>query len=325
MRLAFIGASGHHYLRRAMPRDAVLAVVNDRHDRTAATRLADTLGQPSTSFDDVASMLVEFKPDLISVGVVYAHASEVITDCLPAGVPIVSDKPIATTWSGYDKLVTTANQPGAGPLLTEFDFRGRASFLAARRVVQEGGIGQVALITAQKSYRWGTRPAWYADREHYGSTLLWVASHAIDALRFVTGTEPVCRHAYQANVTRGVEWGTAEDVASATYSLPTGGVAMVHADFLRPKASPTHADDRFRIAGSKGLIEIRDNRCWLTTTDQPPTDITDSVPDIEFGKTILDAAMQGGTDDLCTSESLKSAKLLLETLDRADAESAHFT
>lgn len=322
MRIAFVGGVGHHYLRRLLPGGGhTVAVVDDPHDADAVKRFTTDLPGPKHAFGDVATMLGAFRPDVVSVGVVYARAAHVIVKCLNAGVAVVSDKPVATTWDELGAVERATGAPGAGMLLTEFDFRARPEFRAARRAVRDGKVGTVALVTAQKSYRWGaSRPAWYGRREDYGSTLLWIASHSIDALRFVTGLPPECRFARQANVTRGPAYGTAEDAAVAAYALPGGASAVVHADFLRPATAPTHGDDRLRVAGDRGVLEIRDGRCWLTTTDAPPTDITDTETTRGIELELLDAILHRGNEYFSTAESLRSAELLLRTLEKADEE-----
>jgi predicted dehydrogenase len=325
MRIAFVGGVGHHYLQQLLAPPAAhrVACVDDPHDSDAARRFAAaSLPAGAPVFADIPTMLRDFRPDVVSVGVVYGYAADAIAACVATGVPVVSDKPIATTWAGYERVVTATRAPGAGTLVTEFDFRARPAFRAARQAVGHGQVGTVALVTAQKSYRWGNRPAWYAQREAYGSTLLWIASHAIDALRFVSGAEPECRFARQANVTRGSEWGSAEDVVVAAYALPGGGSALVHADFLRPAAAPSHGDDRLRVAGDRGVIEVINDRCWLTTIDAPPTDITDTTATRDPGHEMLDAVMNGGNEYFSTAESLRTAELLLRTLDRANGDAA---
>ncbi|HEV7302106.1 MAG TPA: Gfo/Idh/MocA family oxidoreductase [Tepidisphaeraceae bacterium] len=319
MRIAFIGGSGHHYLRRTPLGEHQLAFVADPHDPKASEAFSATLEPSPDLYTDVPAMMTAFKPDVVSIGVVYGHMADAIVACLPFNVPIVTDKPAAASWTAFERIAELCIADPSRTLITEFDFRARPEFRAARLAVRDGRVGRVALITGQKSYRWGTRPAWYAQREHYGSTLLWIASHSIDALRFVTGGEPTCVYAHQANVTRGSKWGTAEDVATAAFALPGGGSAMVHADFLRPAAAASHGDDRLRIVGDHGVVEIIGGRCWLTTTDAASTDITDTATSTGAGPEMLAAALTGGNEYFSTTESLRTAELLLKTRDRADA------
>jgi predicted dehydrogenase len=318
MRIAFVGGPGHHYLRRLLTDDHQVAWAPDPHDLAASEAFAARLPNP-TRFDDTPTMLRSFRPDVVNVGVVYGHAGDAIATCLEHDVPVVADKPIAATWPQFNRLVKLCDGTKR-TLVSEFDFRSRSEYRSARQAVAAGLVGRIGLIVAQKSYRWGTRPAWYANRADYGSTLLWVASHAIDLIRFVTASEITCLFARQSNVTRGKEWGTCEDVATATFSLGDGGAsAVVHADFLRPINAPTHGDDRFRLIGDKGLIEVINGRCTLTTNEVPPTDITDQATSKGPEQEMLTAALAGGNEFFSTDESLRTAELLLKTRDIADA------
>ena len=141
-------------------------------------------------------------------------------------------------------------------MLTEFDFRCRKEFRAAREIVRSGQIGEPVLITAQKSYRFGKRPVWYSDRTQYGGLMLWVASHAIDAIRFTTELRFRRVIGRSGNLSQPA-FGSMEDHCTATFEMENGATGIVHADFLRPATAPTHGDDRLRIAGSKGVVEVR--------------------------------------------------------------------
>ena len=132
-------------------------------------------------------------------------------------------------------------------------------------------------MSAQKSYRYGSRPSWYADRDIYGGTLLWVASHGIDAIRYVSGLELTHVTGHHGNLSHP-ELGSFEDHVSVLYQAKDGATALAHADFSRPKEAATHGDDRIRVAGSEGVVELRSARTYLTTNTAPEKDITDTMP-----------------------------------------------
>src|SRR5690606_21796377 len=177
------------------------------------------------------------------------------------GVPVVSDKPIATTWQQYDRLVALAKKTDA-PLVTEFDMRVAAPFMAAHQAVKRGAIGRLVLATGQKSYRFGHRPSWFGRRDQFGGLMLWVASHAIDFLSFCSGATYKRVIGVQGNLSKP-DYPEMEDHCVAMFELDGGAHAVVHADYLRPDGAPTHGDDRLRLVGTDGVIEIRRGRCEL--------------------------------------------------------------
>jgi predicted dehydrogenase len=315
MKIGFIGGWGHHYLRGAVGEAGVeVAVAGDGHDEEAARRLGQSLG--GQWFEDGKGMLDAFRPDFVSVGTIYAFQGDWIAVALERDIPTVSDKPIAACWKQFEKLESLTKDPSR-ILLTEFDFRARPEFLAARQAVRTGKIGKTVLATGQKSYRFGSRPAWYGDRSTYCGTLMWVASHAVDVIPFVTGQRLIRAIGHAGNDSRP-DFGTMADHVAAMFELSGGGTALVHADFLRPAAAATHGDDRLRIAGSEGVLEVMGGRCRLITHTQPEADVTDLVQ-VRPIHTELLAALQGQPSELySTADSLATAQVLLRAREATD-------
>lgn len=318
MRLAFIGGVGHLYLKGSVD-DSVcgiegpVAVAGDGYDNEAARRLAERLG--AVWYDDYRRMLDAHKPDVVNLGTLYGYAGDIAADVLERGVSVVGDKPIAANWQQLDRL-RRVTADGKAALITEFNMRSSSGFRAARQAVREGLIGEVIFASAQKSYRFGTRPAWYGRRETFGGLMLWVAGHAIDFIAFCSGRRYARVTATGGNHSRP-DYPEMEDHVAALFELVGGGTAVVRADYLRPSGASTHGDDRLRLAGSKGIIEIQGGRCHLIT-DQPSRDITESVM-VEPAHRELLAAVRGQcTDIYSTQHSLEMAAILLHTRDAQD-------
>jgi predicted dehydrogenase len=318
MKIGFIGGWGHHYLRGLLaggqsPEPIIAAAAGDGHDRDAAQHWAMS-NNLSTWFETPIELFERFQPDAVSIGSVYAFNSDLIALALERNVPVVSDKPIAATWEQLRRLQTLA--PGR-IILTEFDFRCMPAFRAAQQAIADGLIGDVILATAQKSYRFGTRPPWYGDRKTYGGTLLWIASHAIDAMEWVTGRRIRRTIGRQGNLSHP-ELAEMEDHVSVLMELDNGATGVVHADFLRPAAAATHGDDRMRIAGSAGVVEVRDGRCKITTRHQGETDLTDRLPVCPIHLELLAALHGEGSRWYSTAQSLATAETLLHARDATD-------
>jgi predicted dehydrogenase len=319
MRLAFIGGHGHHKLRAALADpacgiDTPVAVAGDGHDDAAAEALARSIPDAHW-YVDPADMLDHFLPHAVNVGAVYGFNGDLAALALERDIPVVCDKPIAATWEQFRRLQSLTADPRR-VIATEFDFRCQAEFVAARQAVAEGLIGEVALAVAQKSYRFGTRPAWYRDRGSYPGTLMWVASHGIDIIPFTTGHRYQRVTGVQGNVTRP-DYGSMEDHCVAVFQLDNGGSAVVHADYLRPAQAATHGDDRLRIAGSQGIIEIRGGRCLLTTNGQAEHDITSTGVTRSMHVELL-AALEGQSEKYGTASSMETAEVLLHARDALD-------
>lgn len=324
MRVLFIGGNGHHYLAKAVEAGLAECVggAGDGYDNAAAKNwMAKRFGEDVPFHEDFHDAIAAFKPDVVSIGSIYAHNGDVAIACLEHGLPVVSDKPIATTWEQLARVEAACKRREA-TLLTEFNLRSTPAFRAAHEAVQAGEIGTPVLATAQKSYRFGAqRPDFYKRRETYGGTLLWVASHGIDIIWYVTGVNFARVNGHQGNLAKP-DYGEMEDHAAVCYELANGGTAITHADFLRPAKAPTHGDDRLRVVGSTGQVEVRDGVCKLITQDAEPADITDRGRDASTPHDLI-AALNGDSRHYCTASTLYMARVLLTSRDAADAMSTH--
>ena len=319
MRLAFIGGFGHHYLR-PLPKEPTAQVAFPvawapaSPDDRGSGRIAEFAGDLKI-FDDPIKLLDEYKPDVVSIGAIYGQNGDFIAEALSRGIDVVSDKPIAATWEQLDRIRALAT---GRTLLTEFDFRSRKEFRAARELVRSGQIGAPVLATAQKSYRFGQRPGWYRDRALYGGTMLWVASHAIDAIRFTTERKFLRVMGRQGSLSQP-GFGSMEDHCIALFELEGGATGIVHADYLRPAAAPTHGDDRVRIAGTTGVLEVRGGRCTIINAEGE-RDVTESVTVRPIHLELLAALRNGESDLYSTAHSLELAAVLLRAREAADSQ-----
>ena len=134
--------------------------------------------------------------------------------------------------------------------------RGTPLLAAVRDVVRRGAVGTPLVVHSPKSYRWGTsRPESYRDRATFPGIAPWIGIHAFDWLLWILGD------CFQE--VGGVESSAAHpdypacaSHAAYLFRLQDAGMCTVSLDYLRPEAAPTHGDERIRIAGTKGVVDI---------------------------------------------------------------------
>jgi predicted dehydrogenase len=149
--------------------------------------------------------------------------------------------------------------------------------------------------------------------------MLWVASHGIDAIWFATGKRFARIIARGGNLSQP-DYGSLEDHVTAMFELENGASGLVHADYLRPAAAPSHGDDRLRVAGSNGVVEVRGGRCVFIGADSAEADVTEGVTVQPMHLELL-AALRGESKDLySTQESLETAAVLLHARDAQDRQ-----
>jgi len=323
-KMVFVGASGHvGYVTGEMAQYPQVAFVGyapsfDGEDVSSYGRYAGQDGTPRRH-EDWRRMLDAETPDIVVAAARYDLTGTVALEALRHGCHVISEKPAALTLPEVASLREEINDRDL--LYTMMlAIRYQAPYWTARRVVEQGLIGEPYLFTGQKSYRWGnSRPTWYADRDKYGSSMAWVGIHAFDFARWIAGVDYTEVYAYHANLVRKERPGC-QDVSTVIASLSNGGTATFNLDYLRPEAAPTHGDDRVRIAGSKGVLEVRDEgrRLQVITADGDFAD----WPLEESERTLFGdfmAALEGRGDLLVTpEEALSISEFALKATQAAD-------
>ena len=241
--------------------------------------------------------------------------AENLIACARRGWQIVAEKPLATSLADLARVKTAVDEAKIrlSMLLT---MRFEPPYLAMRKLIAEGAIGEPLLLAAQKSYRRGTRPAWQQHHETFGGTIPFIGIHAVDMLQYLTGCVFTKVSALQHN------WGlpgagTIEETCALLYELGGGGLAQARLDYLRPAKAPTHGDDRFRVAGSTGVIEAIDGKVTLLTNDAEPREIK-GLPKVNLFGTFLDELAGGEQHLLSNAECFAITEVMLKTRDAAE-------
>jgi len=174
---------------------------------------------------------------------------------------VFSEKPLATSFEELEEL-RSAYESTDAELTAMFGSRYEPWFATASDLVQNGSIGTVRLLDARKSYKLGSREAFYRTRETYGGTIPWVGIHAIDWIHWVTNGDfesVYGRHSAQYNQGHG----DLETSGVISFELEDDVLATVTVDYYRPETAPTHGDDRLRVVGTSGVVEVRDGEVYL--------------------------------------------------------------
>jgi predicted dehydrogenase len=224
-------------------------------DDASGIRRNKAFSEKTRVYDQFERMLEEEDLDVVGVCLPYYRNHQASIAAARKGINIVSEKPLATTLAGLAELRKAVAESGVR-LTSLMNMRCFPPYRAARQAVQDGLIGEPILLTSQKSYRFGAKRPWfYKEMETYGGTIPWAGIHSIDYMRWTTGREYVQVSAWHGNRDHP-DYPGFQDHAGVLFKLDNGGTAMSNLDYLRPESAPTHGDDRLRIAGSEGVLEV---------------------------------------------------------------------
>ena len=261
IRLGIIGFDGHVGeilgVLPQLPDVKLAAVAGAGSDPDAiASSNRNPYVQQARRYDSGAAMLSGEKLDVVAVCNNDGDRAAAILGCCAKGIHTIAEKPLAINRPELDAVYSAVkkSQVRVGMLLPmRFD----PPYLAMKRMVASGIIGEALQIDAQKSYQLGQRPAWQKRAATYGSTILWIGIHMIDLMTWVSGRRFTEAASYQNRV-GFPELRDMQNLTATLFRLDNGGTATLRMDYLRPSTADGHGDDRLRIAGTRGIVEFQE-------------------------------------------------------------------
>lgn len=267
IRVCIIGNSGHAAtVTRALPNLPQVEIAGwcRSWDGEPMTEVLDDfkkLNISPTEYADYRQMTETEKPDVLVVDGLFCDHEKMTIYGLSRGLHVYCDKPLALSLEGLERIRQSAEN-AKGLLWAMQTARYDPWFYTAKRLIEEGEIGEVRLLSARKSYRLGIRAPFFKRRELHGGLIPWVAIHGIDFIRYLypkAAKQVFAAHSAQSN--QG--YGNLEVTSQLMLLLENDVFAQVSADYLRPGNAATHGDDRVRVAGTEGVLEVENNQVWL--------------------------------------------------------------
>lgn len=264
-RIAVAGAGliGQAHIRvlQASPGCALSAVVDPS---PAAAAVAAQAGVPL--FTSLDAVLANDRPDGVILATPNALHLPQALQCIAAGVPVLVEKPIATTVAEGQTLVDAAERAGARVLIGHH--RAHSPIMAkAKQVVASGQLGRLVSVMGSATF---FKPDHYFDdgpwrREPGGGPILINLIHEVHNLRMLCG-EIVAVQAFASNAIRGF---AVEDTVAINLRFASGalGSFMLSDTAACPrsweqtsqenKAYATSEDeDCYVVAGTNGSVSV---------------------------------------------------------------------
>jgi Predicted dehydrogenases and related proteins len=205
-------------------------------------------------YESLDIMLDKEMPDVLVVDNRFAERFPAEMEAVKRGIHVYADKPIAVTEQELDELYKGVKEKKL--VFWAMDtVRYDAWYYTAKNLIQGGAIGKIRMVNCQKSYRLGKRPDFYKYRKYYGGTIPWVTIHAIDMIRMVTGKEFLSVYSQQSNTDNG-GYGEMESITTSCFTMEDDILATITTDYYRPDNTHSHDDDRMRVVGTEGILEV---------------------------------------------------------------------
>jgi predicted dehydrogenase len=240
--------------------------------------------------------------------------------CLAAGRHVYAEKPAALTEKELDEIVAAAKRAGK-----EFhEMAGTAfapNYAAMRRVVREGGVGEVIQVLVQKSYRYGAaRPQ---DEAIDGGMFLQAGIHAARMVEHVGGVRIKSITGWETGFGKPEkEKGEGKIAGAVQIGLENGGLATIIINYLNPgNPALPHGNETLRIFGTKGFVESVDGGArtrWVTASTL--TEPLERVPGLDYFDAVAAHLVTGAAMPLTLEEELHPLRMLLRAKEKLRGE-----
>ena len=271
MKVCIIGSTGHYgYVLNSIKDDLEINIAgvspgSEGEDVNFLYNIVKRDYPHAKIYNNYCRMLDELKPDIGVVCCYFGDHAKVASEVLKRGMHLFVEKPIATNMEDLHMLKEIHGKSGAS-LAAMFGIRYTPWFFTAWEAVKRGKIGEIRLMNAQKSYKLGNRGDHYKKRETYGGTIPWVGSHAIDWLYWFSARKFISVYSSHSNLfNRG--HGDLETTALCHFVMENKVFASVSIDYMRPDTANGHDDDRIRVVGTEGIVEVRERKVYLANKD----------------------------------------------------------
>jgi predicted dehydrogenase len=320
VRLAIIGLEGHiGEILDPMDRlpDVELAAVWDRDPKAAHDFTTGKHGAGARAYPDWRDLLDREKLDMVGICGANGERAEIIIECARRKLHIVAEKPLAINSTDLDRVKQAVAQSGVRlTMLISMRFEG--VYRALKQIVDSGEIGEVAQISAQKSYKLGERAEWMRNRATFGGTIPYIAVHMVDLMRWSSGREMVEAVSFQGRVGYP-HLRDMENTTATIFRLDNHGTAALHMDYLRPDTAPTWGDDRLRLAGTHGVAEYQAaTGVTRVTGNQAPRQLREIPPDNSLFLDFLASVYLGKPVGLDLRDIYRVNEIVLGARDAAD-------
>ncbi len=261
LRFAFAGfRHGHIFdLLAGIQANSQTEVVAACEEDAAARTSLQSRQDLSITHDNYEKMLAQVECDVVAIGDYYTKRGRLAIKALQAGKHVISDKPLCCSLDELQQIKDLSNKKGLA-VSCQFDLRGSGVFLAARKLIQEGQIGEVHTISfgGQHPLLLGTRPGWYFEPGCHGGTINDIAIHAMDTIPWLTGRKITQITAARVWNAKTPQFPHFQDSGQLMLRLDNNGGVLGDVSYLAPDACGFALPQywRFVIHGSQGIIEF---------------------------------------------------------------------
>jgi len=251
-----IGGMGNTWLQTVLNSAEVEYAALVELNETIAQQQVERYGlEPTLIFQSLPEALAAVSADgLIDVTPPAFHR-EVSTTALAAGLPVLSEKPLAHTLSDAAAIVQKANETGVLHMVAQ-NYRSHGPVQTLKHVLATGDFGRAASVTVE--FFKGLHVGGFRQEMPY-PLIIDMAIHHFDLMRFLLESDPVSIFGRSWNPPWS--WFKGDASASVSLELANGVVVAYNGSWCSTgRDTPWNAHWRFECEG--GVVALQDDRVY---------------------------------------------------------------
>ena len=275
--------------------------VGEESDRATFESQVSTRDVPI--YPTLNDLIDQQDPDIVGISMISSQQGRQIVTALESGKHVITDKPLLTTREDLESVKAALAANPTTRVSMMLTLRDSPQYLALRRAVQNGEIGDVVNCYAKRSatLRPDARPFWAFEYDLSGGPILDLVIHDIDAVSWITGLDYVSTVSYQANV-NGHSPESFYD-HSQSLLIMEGGASLIVEGHRNVPDSYQGMDNRMTIVGTKGHIECSSKGPVLQFSEDFAGEVTD-LPEPRHLVVDFADALAAGTEPTITNNEL---------------------
>ncbi|MCX6044221.1 MAG: Gfo/Idh/MocA family oxidoreductase, partial [Chloroflexi bacterium] len=307
-----IGGMGNAWLNamQASP-DVEYAGFVEVSDKVAAEQVKKYNLDGSTIYKSLDEALRYLKPDgVINVTPPQFHKAVSLT-ALQAGMPVLSEKPLAGTRQEALDIVEVANRTGVLHMVTQ-NYRYSVPTQTLKKALDAGHMGEIGAVHIE--FFKGPHFGGFREEMPY-PLIIDMSIHHFDLMRFFLGSDPVAVFGRSWNPPWS--WFKGDASASVTLTFDNNVVVSYNGSWCsQGHETPWNAHWRFECA--KGVVFMQDDQVYTQLTNQAPV-LVEPVQLVRTGQAYLlqefyEAVTQGKPPVTTCQDNIKSLGIVFDVV-----------
>ncbi|MEO6981673.1 MAG: Gfo/Idh/MocA family oxidoreductase, partial [Edaphobacter sp.] len=247
-----LGRIADHFMRgvKDSSTSTITGLVSGHRDK--AERIAAQYGVPKSSiysYEDMDRMRENKTIDAVYVALPNSMHAEYTIRSAKAGKHVLCEKPMSTSVSDAEAMIAACKAAHV-KLMIAYRLHYEPTTLRAIKLIKDGAVGQVQSIESANGFN-ESAGEWRLNKAlSGGGPLMDVGIYCLNAMRYLTGEEPVKFAGFVSTIDKDGRFDTVEENTSWTMQFPSGILASCATTY------GASMPGFYRVFGSKGWLEV---------------------------------------------------------------------